>query len=67
MNLQERCDRPLGCGMRRPIALSDNKGDRPLEFDMRKAIALLVIWEKRAIALSDNKGDRTIDGVSVLH
>lgn len=30
---------------------TDNKGDRPLGFDMGKAIALLVISGKRAIAL----------------
>jgi hypothetical protein len=34
--------------MGKAIALSDNKGDRPLGFGMGKAIAL-----------SDNKGDRT--------
>ncbi|TAG95072.1 MAG: hypothetical protein EAZ09_02820 [Oscillatoriales cyanobacterium] len=43
-----------------PIALSENKGDRPLGFDMRKAIALLVVWGKEISQCTDNKGDRTL-------
>ncbi|WP_333345827.1 hypothetical protein [Microcoleus sp. B3-A4] len=37
---------------KRPIALSEKKGDRPLRFDMGKAIALFVV---RAIALFSNR------------
>jgi hypothetical protein len=63
-------DRPLGFGMVeershfrkiRAIAFGIGgwKGAIAMQgFGMGKAIALLVIWEKRAIVLGKNKGDR---------
>jgi hypothetical protein len=45
------------------IALSENKGDRSLRFDMGKAIALLVVW---AIALFSKHFGTGMDGEGLI-
>ncbi|MEZ2225091.1 MAG: hypothetical protein ACBR50_02255 [Microcoleus sp.] len=45
--------------MGRAIALSDNKGDRPLGFDMGKAITLSDNKSDRPLGLGMGKGDRS--------